>query len=55
MDQLFQGISKPKELVDIKNYFEDEAKAKETIDGILAKAEGDFGAAIGMLTSGLGE
>ena len=32
----------------------DEAKAKETIDGILAKAEGDFGAAIGMLTSGLG-
>jgi hypothetical protein len=33
----------------------DEAKAKETIDGILAKAEGDFGAAIGMLTSGLGE
>jgi hypothetical protein len=33
----------------------DEAKAKETIDGILAKAEGDFGAAIGMLTSGLGQ
>ena len=33
----------------------DEAKAKETIDGILAKADGDFGAAIGMLTSGLGE
>ena len=33
----------------------DEAKAKETIDGILTKAEGDFGAAIGMLTSGLGE
>jgi len=33
----------------------DETKAKSTIDGILAKAEGDFGAAIGMLTSGLGE
>lgn len=33
----------------------DEAKAKEAIDGILAKADGDFGAAIGMLTSGLGE
>lgn len=29
MDQLFQGISKPKELVDIKNYFEDETKTKE--------------------------
>jgi len=33
----------------------DEAKAKEAIDGILAKANGDFGAAVGMLTSGLGE
>ena len=33
----------------------DEAKAKEAIDGILAKADGDFGAAVGMLTSGLGE
>lgn len=33
----------------------DEAKAKETIDGVLAKADGDYGAAIGMLTSGLGE
>ena len=32
----------------------DEAKAKETIDGIVAKVDGDFGAAIGMLTSGLG-
>lgn len=32
----------------------DEAKAKEAVDGILAKADGDFGAAIGMLTSGLG-
>ena len=33
----------------------DEAKAKEAIDGILAKVDGDFGAAVGMLTSGLGE
>lgn len=33
----------------------DETKAKATIDGILSKADGDFGAAIGMLTSGLGE
>ena len=33
----------------------DEAKAKETAEGILAKADGDYGAAIGMLTSGLGE
>ena len=32
----------------------DEAKAKETIDGIVAKVDGDFGAAIGMLTSSLG-
>jgi hypothetical protein len=32
----------------------DEAKAKETIDGIVAKVDGDFGAAIGMLTSNLG-
>lgn len=29
MDQLFQGISKPKELVDINKYFEDETKPKE--------------------------
>ena len=29
MDQLFQGISKPKELVDINKYFEDESKPKE--------------------------
>ena len=33
----------------------DEAKAKEAIDGIIAKVDGDFGAAVGMLTSGLGE
>lgn len=32
----------------------DEAKAKETIDGILSKAEGDYGAAVGMLQSALG-
>lgn len=32
----------------------DEAKAKETIDGIVAKVDGDFGAAVGMLTSSLG-
>lgn len=33
----------------------DEAKAQETIDGILGKADGDYGAAVGMLTSSLGE
>lgn len=33
----------------------DEAKAMATIEGILKKADGDYGAAIGMLTSGLGE
>jgi hypothetical protein len=32
----------------------DEAKAQETIDGILSKAEGDYGAAVGMLQSALG-
>jgi hypothetical protein len=31
----------------------DEAKAKKTIDGILKKSDGDLGAAVGMLTSGL--
>lgn len=33
----------------------DEEKAMATIEGILKKADGDYGAAIGMLTSGLGE
>jgi len=33
----------------------DEAKAQETVDGILGKADGDYGAAVGMLTSGLSE
>ena len=33
----------------------DEAKANEVIDGILAKVDGDYGAAVGMLTSSLGE
>ena len=33
----------------------DESKAKETAEGILSKVDGDYGAAIGMLTSGLGE
>lgn len=33
----------------------DEAKAKKVIDGILAKVDGDYGAAVGMLTSSLGE
>lgn len=33
----------------------DEAKAQATIDGILGKAKGDYGAAVGMLTSSLGE
>lgn len=33
----------------------DEAKAKEVIDGILSKVDGDYGAAVGMLTSSLGE
>ena len=32
----------------------DEAKAKQVIDGILAKAKGDYGIAVGMLTSSLG-
>jgi hypothetical protein len=32
----------------------DEEKAKKTAEGILKKADGDYGAAIGMLTSGLG-
>ena len=32
----------------------DEAKAKEVIDGILGKVDGDYGAAVGMLTSSLG-
>jgi hypothetical protein len=32
----------------------DEAKAGEVIDGILSKSDGDYGAAIGMLTSSLG-
>lgn len=32
----------------------DADKAKETIDGILSKSKGDYGAAVGMLTSGLG-
>ena len=33
----------------------DEEKATETAEGILKKADGDYGAAIGMLTSSLGE
>lgn len=33
----------------------DEAKAKDVIKGILGKVDGDYGAAIGMLTSSLGE
>lgn len=33
----------------------DEAKAGEVIDGILSKSDGDYGAAVGMLTSSLGE
>ena len=33
----------------------DEAKAKEVVDGILSKSDGDYGAAVGMLTSSLGE
>ena len=32
----------------------DEAKAKKVIDGILAKSKGDYGTAVGMLTSSLG-
>ena len=32
----------------------DEAKAKKVIDGILAKSKGDYGVAVGMLTSSLG-
>jgi hypothetical protein len=33
----------------------DEAKAEDVIKGILSKVDGDYGAAIGMLTSSLGE
>lgn len=33
----------------------DKAKATEVIDGILSKVGGDYGAAVGMLTSSLGE
>ena len=33
----------------------DEAKAGEVVDGILKKCDGDYGAAVGMLTSSLGE
>ena len=33
----------------------DEAKATEVVDGILGKVDGDYGAAVGMLTSSLGE
>ena len=33
----------------------DEAKGKEVADGILKKCDGDYGAAVGMLTSSLGE
>jgi hypothetical protein len=33
----------------------DEDKATKTAEGILKKADGDYGAAIGILTSGLGE
>ena len=32
----------------------DEAKAGEVVDGILSKSDGDYGAAVGMLTSSLG-
>ena len=33
----------------------DEVKAKEVIDGILSKVDGDYGSAVGMLTASLGE
>ena len=33
----------------------DENKANDVIDGILSKVDGDYGAAVGMLTSSLGE
>lgn len=33
----------------------DEAKAGEVVNGILKKSDGDYGAAVGMLTSSLGE
>ena len=32
----------------------DEAKGQEVVDGILSKSDGDYGAAVGMLTSSLG-
>ncbi len=33
----------------------DEAKGQDIVDGILGKVDGDYGAAVGMLTSSLGE
>ena len=33
----------------------DEEKGQEIVDGILSKSDGDYGAAVGMLTSSLGE
>jgi len=33
----------------------DEAKAQEVVDGILGKVDGDYGAAVGMLTASLSE
>jgi len=33
----------------------DKTKAKKVIDGILSKADGDYGTAVGMLTSSLGQ
>ena len=33
----------------------DEAKGQEVVDGILKSSDGDYGAAVGMLTSSLGE
>lgn len=41
----------------LKKAFEDdfdESKAGEVVDGILSKADGDYGVAVGMLTSSLG-
>ena len=49
------GILKKAAATANKQYGLDEAKANDVIKGILGKVDGDYGAAIGMLTSSLGE
>ena len=52
-----EGIMKEYAFTVLKKAFGaefDEAKAGEVVDGILKKCDGDYGAAVGMLTSSLG-